>query len=183
MCFDSILKRTPAEQLVNSERVRCRAEAFSNVRHLQPGAAFFPAVSISHGEQCELNLGGRPLRYPVEGYAPIQQPPAESRQRAADYLLASLQRLVRLSTPSSISTGALDLAAGAGDVTMADADASGAEAHAGQPFSEDECMMLASAIAQPLAPLLVGPLDTASRFYILSGYFVPFLQAMAASLC
>ena len=48
------------------------AVAFSNVRNLQPGTAFFPALSISHGERSELNFGSQPFRYPVEGYQPIQ---------------------------------------------------------------------------------------------------------------
>ena len=48
------------------------AVAFSNIRNLQPGAAFFPALSISHGERSELNFGSQPFRYPVDGYQPIQ---------------------------------------------------------------------------------------------------------------
>lgn len=148
------------------------------MRHIQPGAAFFPAVSISHGEQCELNLGARPLRYPVEGYAPIQDPPAERRQQAAEYLLTSLQRLVRLSIPSSSTTGAADGPAGAADVGMADADAAGVHAAAGwgQIFSKDDYILLAAAIAEHLTPLLLSLDNVAPRSYLLSAYFVPFLQ-------
>ncbi len=50
--------------------------AFSNIRNFQPGTAFFPALSISHGERSELNFGSQPFRYAVAGFQPIQVMPS-----------------------------------------------------------------------------------------------------------
>ena len=157
---------------------RCSAEAFSNARHLQPGAAFFPAVSISHGEQCELNFGGRPLRYPVPGYSPIQDPPAAARQQAARYLLKALQRLVLLSVRSSSPDGAAAplWAPGGAEVEMADGDmhAASLPPSSRQLFAPEDTVLLAAAIAQQLASLLQDP-------FLVSQHFIPFLQACPQS--
>ena len=47
--------------------------AFQQIRTKIPGLAYFPALSISHGESVLVNFGNRPLEYPVEGYQPVQQ--------------------------------------------------------------------------------------------------------------
>ena len=52
--------------------------AFRGVRRHTPGMAYFPALSLSHGERCALNFGGMPFRYPVSGYRPIQESPKKS---------------------------------------------------------------------------------------------------------
>ncbi|XP_041349539.1 E3 ubiquitin-protein ligase RNF123-like [Gigantopelta aegis] len=49
-------------------------EAFSSVK-LGPNCAYFPAVSLSVTENLRANFGSTPLRYPVEGYHPLQDPP------------------------------------------------------------------------------------------------------------
>ncbi|XP_039513194.1 E3 ubiquitin-protein ligase RNF123 isoform X2 [Pimephales promelas] len=49
--------------------------AFSNIK-TGPGVAYFPAISLSFKESVAFNFGSRPLRYPVEGYLPLQSPPA-----------------------------------------------------------------------------------------------------------
>lgn len=48
--------------------------AFSNIK-MGPGIAYFPAISLSFKESVAFNFGSRPLRYPVEGYKPLQDPP------------------------------------------------------------------------------------------------------------
>nr|XP_023667118.1 E3 ubiquitin-protein ligase RNF123 [Paramormyrops kingsleyae] len=48
--------------------------AFSNIK-MGPGIAYFPAISLSFKESVAFNFGSRPLRYPVEGYSPLQNPP------------------------------------------------------------------------------------------------------------
>ncbi|XP_017560337.1 E3 ubiquitin-protein ligase RNF123 isoform X2 [Pygocentrus nattereri] len=48
--------------------------AFSNIK-MGPGVAYFPAISLSFKESVAFNFGSRPLRYPVEGYLPLQDPP------------------------------------------------------------------------------------------------------------
>uniref|UniRef100_A0A8C1CNW0 RING-type E3 ubiquitin transferase n=1 Tax=Cyprinus carpio carpio TaxID=630221 RepID=A0A8C1CNW0_CYPCA len=48
--------------------------AFSNIK-TGPGVAYFPAISLSFKESVAFNFGSRPLRYPVEGYLPLQSPP------------------------------------------------------------------------------------------------------------
>ncbi|BBN14829.1 Kip1 ubiquitination-promoting complex protein 1 [Marchantia polymorpha subsp. ruderalis] len=80
--------------------------AFEGVKKLEPKDGYFPAISLSHHERCELNFGGRPFKYPVKGFCPIQSPPAvhidrdkdglASPARRANYLLGCLQRLVQL---------------------------------------------------------------------------------------
>ncbi|XP_051550361.1 E3 ubiquitin-protein ligase RNF123-like isoform X3 [Myxocyprinus asiaticus] len=49
--------------------------AFSNIK-MGPGVAYFPAISLSFKESVAFNFGSRPLRYPVEGYLPLQSPPS-----------------------------------------------------------------------------------------------------------
>ncbi|XP_054640910.1 E3 ubiquitin-protein ligase RNF123 isoform X2 [Dunckerocampus dactyliophorus] len=48
--------------------------AFSDIK-MGPGIAYFPAISLSFKESVAFNFGSRPLRYPVEGYLPLQDPP------------------------------------------------------------------------------------------------------------
>ncbi|XP_055999540.1 E3 ubiquitin-protein ligase RNF123-like isoform X2 [Ostrea edulis] len=51
-------------------------EAFTNVK-TGSGYAYFPAVSLSRNEHLRANFGATPLRYPIEGYAPLQAVPQE----------------------------------------------------------------------------------------------------------
>ena len=55
---------------------------------------YYPAVSLSQGERCELNFGGRPFKFPIEGYHPLQAPP--SLNSFATQLLRCLSRLLGL---------------------------------------------------------------------------------------
>lgn len=51
-------------------------EAFKNVK-TGSGYAYFPAVSLSRNEHLRANFGATPLRYPIEGYEPLQAMPQE----------------------------------------------------------------------------------------------------------
>ncbi|XP_056116539.1 E3 ubiquitin-protein ligase RNF123 [Rhinichthys klamathensis goyatoka] len=59
--------------------------AFSNIK-TGPGVAYFPAISLSFKESVAFNFGSRPLRYPVEGYLPLQSPPATDLIKATRLL-------------------------------------------------------------------------------------------------
>lgn len=80
----------------------CLGVAYDGVRATDAKDGYYPAISLSHGERCELNFGGRPFRYPVQGFEPIQLPPrcgGEGMDWAcarARFLLGCLQRLVQL---------------------------------------------------------------------------------------
>ncbi|XP_035487465.1 E3 ubiquitin-protein ligase RNF123 isoform X2 [Scophthalmus maximus] len=55
--------------------------AFTDIK-TGPGVAYFPAISLSFKESVAFNFGSRPLRYPVEGYLPLQNPPASELTKA-----------------------------------------------------------------------------------------------------
>lgn len=74
--------------------------AFRNVRSAVSGErsrrsmlAYFPALSLSHGERCELNFGSKPFRYPVEGFTPLETPSDGSTSCRARFLTGCLGRL------------------------------------------------------------------------------------------
>ncbi|XP_064352604.1 E3 ubiquitin-protein ligase RNF123 isoform X3 [Camelus dromedarius] len=50
------------------------------------GMAYFPAISLSFKESVAFNFGSRPLRYPVAGYRPLQDPPCTDLMRAQKLL-------------------------------------------------------------------------------------------------
>ncbi|XP_066900306.1 E3 ubiquitin-protein ligase RNF123 isoform X12 [Kogia breviceps] len=50
------------------------------------GMAYFPAISLSFKESVAFNFGSRPLRYPVVGYRPLQDPPSADLVRAQELL-------------------------------------------------------------------------------------------------
>ncbi|KAK1161551.1 E3 ubiquitin-protein ligase RNF123 isoform X1 [Acipenser oxyrinchus oxyrinchus] len=55
--------------------------AFNSIK-IGPGLAYFPAISLSFKESVAFNFGSRPLRYPVEGYQPLQDPPSADLLKA-----------------------------------------------------------------------------------------------------
>ncbi|KAJ8361011.1 hypothetical protein SKAU_G00175360 [Synaphobranchus kaupii] len=55
--------------------------AFSNIK-IGPGIAYFPAISLSFKESVAFNFGSRPLRYPLQGYVPLQSPPSADLAKA-----------------------------------------------------------------------------------------------------
>lgn len=50
--------------------------AFNGIRKMVPGLGYYPAISLSQGERCQLNFGAHPFKYPVNGFLPIQSPPS-----------------------------------------------------------------------------------------------------------
>lgn len=66
--------------------------AFHGIRKMGPVSGYYPAISLSQGERCELNFGARPFRFPIEGYLPLQEPP--SLIPVATQLLCCLSRLL-----------------------------------------------------------------------------------------
>nr|XP_034961836.1 E3 ubiquitin-protein ligase RNF123 isoform X2 [Zootoca vivipara] len=59
--------------------------AFDNISR-GSGMAYFPAISLSFKESVAFNFGSRPLRYPVEGYWPLQDKPAADLAKAQKLL-------------------------------------------------------------------------------------------------
>ncbi|KAL8160739.1 hypothetical protein V2J09_002276 [Rumex salicifolius] len=68
--------------------------AFLGLRKMGPGLGYFPAVSLSHGEKCDLNFGGRPFKFPIEGFLPLQDPPPG--YGLASQLLQCMSRLLEV---------------------------------------------------------------------------------------
>ncbi|XP_029455522.1 E3 ubiquitin-protein ligase RNF123 [Rhinatrema bivittatum] len=68
--------------------------AFSNIV-MGPGMAYFPAISLSFKESVAFNFGSRPLRYPVEGYCPLQDPPSTDLQKVYR-LLGFLKNVIHI---------------------------------------------------------------------------------------
>ena len=69
-------------------------EAFTTVRFGE-GFAYFPAVSLSMTESLRANFGATPLRYPLEGYRPLEDPPTDDVVKAR-VLFILLDRIICL---------------------------------------------------------------------------------------
>ncbi|KAI5582324.1 hypothetical protein BDE02_07G078500 [Populus trichocarpa] len=65
--------------------------AFRGIRKMGPGSGYYPSISLSQGERCELNFGARPFKYPIQGFLPLKAPP--SANLLAKQLLQCLSRL------------------------------------------------------------------------------------------
>ncbi|XP_059679226.1 E3 ubiquitin-protein ligase RNF123 [Gavia stellata] len=68
--------------------------AFDNITR-GAGMAYFPAISLSFKESVAFNFGSRPLRYPVEGYRPLQDPPIADLVKARK-LLGYLKNVIHI---------------------------------------------------------------------------------------
>ena len=55
--------------------------------------SYFPGVSLSYGEGCEINFGAIPFTYPAPGYSPIIGPPDQMFLDKSRYLMDCLERL------------------------------------------------------------------------------------------
>jgi Kip1 ubiquitination-promoting complex protein 1 len=67
--------------------------AFDEIRVFEPQLAYFPAVSLSEGEAAYVNLGNTPLRFPLEGFRPMQAPPPVYRSLQCTWLLEKMSAL------------------------------------------------------------------------------------------
>jgi hypothetical protein len=105
-----------------------------------PTGALFPCVSLSIGEACEVNFGGRPLRHAPAGYAPLAAPAAGAPRAAA--LAACLGRLAEVAAAAAEAAGAAPAGAPAPLATAPPALPTG------------DGVLLASVLAAPLGPLL-----------------------------
>ncbi|XP_048348153.1 E3 ubiquitin-protein ligase RNF123 isoform X1 [Sphaerodactylus townsendi] len=77
--------------------------AFENISR-GSGMAYFPAISLSFKESVAFNFGSRPLRYPVEGYQPLQDRPIADLVKAQK-LLEYLKNVIH--TEIDVSEGKL----------------------------------------------------------------------------
>ncbi|PWA96579.1 B30.2/SPRY domain-containing protein [Artemisia annua] len=68
--------------------------AFNGIRKMVPGLGYYPAISLSQGERCDLNFGARPFRYPVQDFQPIQAPPLTNQ--LASRLLHCFSKLLNM---------------------------------------------------------------------------------------
>ncbi|KAF5765376.1 putative transcription factor C2H2 family [Helianthus annuus] len=68
--------------------------AFKGIRKVVPGIGYYPAISLSQGERCDLNFGARPFRYPIQDFHPIQIPP--STNKLAVHLLHCFSMLTNM---------------------------------------------------------------------------------------
>ena len=112
---------------------------------MQPHLAYFPTVSLSYAERCELNFGARPFVYPVAGYLPLQSPPPQPTLSHTSYLLGCLERLAQVASASSSSSASTPSSSGA-------ATAESSEDDGGQAGSGD----LSSALNAATAGLCSG---------------------------
>ena len=123
--------------------------AFKAVRR-QATVAYFPAISLSHGERCELNFGSRPFLYPVPNFRPLQRPPTGAALRIAPYLSDCLSRLVCLragvTTRSATSDAVTDAAETAKTTAMSVVRCL---------LSAEDAMLVAAVVVKHLGPLLL----------------------------
>ena len=69
--------------------------AFTGIRQSScESINYYPAISLSQREKCFLNFGGRPFKYPVESFLPIQPPPHQIS--SINHLLRCLSRILDL---------------------------------------------------------------------------------------
>ena len=127
---------------------------------------YYPAISLSQGERCDLNFGGKPFRYPVEGFQPIQAPPIMSdgmyvfqALSRAQFLLGALQRLLQLDSKEVIAS-----------MTPID------RLKRPKPLGEESTILVGREICRPLALLLI--LDSHAFEYVIWGALVPFLMEL-----
>lgn len=73
---------------------------------VSPGAGLFPAVSLSYGEACEINMGHLKFQYEYEGYECItrRRRSALELERTAKYVFDSLERLTIIGQAKSRSS-------------------------------------------------------------------------------
>lgn len=80
--------------------------AFKGIRKMVPGLGYYPSISLSQGERCELNFGAHPFKYPVKGFLPIQSPP--SVHSLTIQLLHCFSRLLDMQRTESSGYGSVE---------------------------------------------------------------------------
>ena len=80
--------------------------AFRGVLVLEPHLAYFPAVSLSQGESCSVNLGAQPLRYPTPGFRPLLDAVAPHVPHQCSRLLQHVTSLATVRITPAMSTSA-----------------------------------------------------------------------------
>ena len=107
-------------------------EAFNSIER-GTGIAYYPAVSLAFNDGLTANFGGSPLKYPIHGYMPLQQPPYKALYQA-DVLLEYLVNIARLTSSSEFQSDSSDI-----------------------PISSHTFyMLITSIIVEKLAPLLIN---------------------------
>ncbi|GLC37744.1 hypothetical protein PLESTM_000643800 [Pleodorina starrii] len=144
---------------------------------MQPHLAYFPAVSLSYGERCELNYGAQPLLYPVSGYQPLQAAPPPNAVAASSYLVSCLERLVTSVQPreGGGGCGGPDVAAAAAAVGAAGGpratSALRQPSHFVVPW--ESWLLMASIALDELAPYLLDE-------HIIAAVLMPAMLRLAA---
>lgn len=140
--------------------------AFTEVGNSEPKLPYYPAISLSQGERCDLNFGGRPFKYPVEDFQPIQAPPVVKVKELlvpaltrAQFLLGCLKRLLQLDSKEVVAA-------------MAPVE----RLRRLKPLGE-ESTLVGREICKPLARLLMVECQSVrSLEYVTWGALVPFLM-------
>ena len=147
--------------------------AFRNVRSAVSGdksrsslLAYFPALSLSHGERCELNFGAKPFRYPVEGFEPLHQPPPISVINRARFLAGCLSRLSCV-VETTTTTTARDVPSSTAATREQPASLKKKQQ---RPLKKDDAYVAAGLVMETLGPLIAQP-------YISESEILPHLVA------
>ncbi|XP_051140368.1 E3 ubiquitin-protein ligase RKP [Andrographis paniculata] len=80
--------------------------AFTGIRKMVPGLGYYPAISLSQGERCEINFGGLPFKYPIKGFLPIQAPPPSTC--LATNLFDCFLRLLQMQCPRRLESNTIE---------------------------------------------------------------------------
>jgi Kip1 ubiquitination-promoting complex protein 1 len=142
--------------------------AFDNVKKYDKSSAYFPAVSLSHGERCEVNFGALPFMYPVDGVMPLQQPPPAALLARAPYLTGCVGRLVRVMSGKDADVSDANISGSEPNPNCSNrsSDLSGAStraeeslqaetaAHSHLHITEEDSALVAGALFAHLRPLL-----------------------------
>lgn len=126
----------------------------------------------AYAERCEVNFGGRPFQHPVDGYQPLQLPPAGANGQlaVARYLAGCLTRLIDVSSSPAPPAAAAAAAEQAGESSDA-----GYEPDSGGESGGEEAAAAASATVAspprrfPSLPGLLPDADMLASLAVASG--------------
>ncbi|XP_021342759.1 E3 ubiquitin-protein ligase RNF123-like isoform X1 [Mizuhopecten yessoensis] len=131
--------------------------AFTDIQ-VGSGLAYFPAVSLSQGENLHANFGATPLRYPIAGYRPLQDVPYASVAKA--HLLFSYLENIHTEMADSSSMGM--------EFLVSDKKSVPPPKLGEFPSNKCSIMLIAAHIFEKLAPLLRSS-------YVVEACLLPFL--------